>query len=349
MRKFKENKAITLIALIITIVVLLILAVVTINAVNEGSIFAHANNAATRYSQEAERENSIIANMLKMIEGENEGGNPGEEPGENPGENPINPNPETPTTWTYNSETGKYEKGDKSYAVGDTITNADVLEALEIENSTGTYSGTWSVLGLTNDNKLKLVSTENVGNCTLGYKDEVANSAKTAKEYKAMTYSEKMERGLASYQRAITTLNEAAQTATGITSAESIDLQDIEDLLEAKGADPIDKGTNYGKEYTYTNGTFVVNGERVVASSSNNVTLTHNYFSNSLTADQKTAIGSLATGSYWLSSPCVDCYGSHARFDVRLMNSGYLHAYSLFASDGNGAATVCGVRAVVSI
>ena len=46
----KEQKGITLIALIITIVVLLILAVVTISAVNEGSIFAHANNAATRYS-----------------------------------------------------------------------------------------------------------------------------------------------------------------------------------------------------------------------------------------------------------------------------------------------------------
>ena len=51
--KIKQNKAITLIALIITIIVLLILAVVTISAVNEGSIFAHANNAATRYKEEA--------------------------------------------------------------------------------------------------------------------------------------------------------------------------------------------------------------------------------------------------------------------------------------------------------
>ena len=363
----KEQKAITLIALIITIVVLLILAVVTINAVNEGSIFAHANNAATRYSQEAERENSIIANMLKMIEGENEGGNPGEEPGENPGENPINPNPETPTTWTYNSETGKYEKGDKSYAVGDTITNADVLEALEIENSTGTYSGTWSVLGLTNDNKLKLVSTENVGTCTLGYQDEVANSAKTEEEYSEMTDADKMERGLASYQRAVQTLNEAAQTATGITSAESIDLQDIYDIIGEENVDKTTNNANYGKIYNYyydvaagkvkskysTDGgttwstpgttgyasqTFVnANGEKIVVDSAGDeITLTYDGFTYTLTADQKTAIGSLATGTYWLSSPCVYCSSGYARFYVRDMSSGYLNAYYLFNSGGGG-------------
>jgi hypothetical protein len=64
----KENKGITLVALIITIIVLLILAVVTINAVNEGSLFAHANNAATAYSQRAEEENSIISSYIGKIE-----------------------------------------------------------------------------------------------------------------------------------------------------------------------------------------------------------------------------------------------------------------------------------------
>ena len=71
MRKFKENKGITLIALIITIVVLLILAIVTISAVNEGDIFAHANNAATRHSEEAERENQLLTDLLGNIPGEN--------------------------------------------------------------------------------------------------------------------------------------------------------------------------------------------------------------------------------------------------------------------------------------
>ena len=73
----KENKGITLIALIITIVVLLILAVVTISAVNEGSIFAHANNAATKYNAAATEENTLIKDYIeKMAEYD-----PGEKPG----------------------------------------------------------------------------------------------------------------------------------------------------------------------------------------------------------------------------------------------------------------------------
>lgn len=60
----KENKGITLIALIITIIVLLILAIVTISGVNEGKIFAHANNAATKWNAAATEENGIISNYL---------------------------------------------------------------------------------------------------------------------------------------------------------------------------------------------------------------------------------------------------------------------------------------------
>ena len=69
----KEEKGITLIALIITIIVLLILAVVTISAVSEGGIFAHANNAATRWNAAATEENAIIADYLtKMAEHDKE-------------------------------------------------------------------------------------------------------------------------------------------------------------------------------------------------------------------------------------------------------------------------------------
>ena len=64
----KKERGITLIALIITIIVLLILAVVTINALNEGSIFAHANNAVTRYSEEAEKEQMKLSVAEWQIE-----------------------------------------------------------------------------------------------------------------------------------------------------------------------------------------------------------------------------------------------------------------------------------------
>ncbi len=72
----KDNKGITLVALIITIIVLLILAVVTISAVNGGNLFAHANNAATTYSQKAEEENSMISSYISKMEQYDAGSNP---------------------------------------------------------------------------------------------------------------------------------------------------------------------------------------------------------------------------------------------------------------------------------
>ena len=67
----KKEKGITLVALIITIIVLLILAVVTISAVNEGSLFAHSNNAAAAYSAAQEKENTMIFNYLAELDKHN--------------------------------------------------------------------------------------------------------------------------------------------------------------------------------------------------------------------------------------------------------------------------------------
>ncbi len=67
MKNLKENKGITLVALIITIIVLMILAIVTIAAVNEGSLFLHANNAATAYDRAAGTENAIVSNYISEI------------------------------------------------------------------------------------------------------------------------------------------------------------------------------------------------------------------------------------------------------------------------------------------
>ena len=352
----KTQKGITLIALIITIIVLLILAVVTISAVNEGSIFAHANNAATRYSQEAERENALIHNLLGTL--------PGEGTQDNPPDEPV-----VETSWTYDEGTKTYTKGDLSITADSNgyLSNADVLTALGIENSTGTYTGNWQVIGNSNG-KLKLVSVSNVGpNVTLGYQDEVANTAKTTEEYNAMTDSEKMERSIASYQRAVQTLNEAAQTATGITSAESIDLQDIYDIIGEENVDKTANQPDYGKIYNYyydvaegkvkskystdggttwsplfttscTSETFVnANGEKIVVDSEGDeVTLTYDSIAYALTADQKTAIGSLATGLYWLSTPCVSCNEMYAGFRVRRIGSGNLGADYLFVSSDYG-------------
>ena len=68
MKVLKGNNAITLIALIITIILLLILAIVTISAVNEGNLFAHANNAVTKWNDETAKENVLISNYIAYME-----------------------------------------------------------------------------------------------------------------------------------------------------------------------------------------------------------------------------------------------------------------------------------------
>ena len=60
MRKTKEQKGITLVALIITIVVLLILAVTAIGALQESGIILHTQNAARDYNEAQGNENSAI-------------------------------------------------------------------------------------------------------------------------------------------------------------------------------------------------------------------------------------------------------------------------------------------------
>ena len=73
----KKENGITLVALIITIIVLLILAVVTIRAVNEGSLFNHANNAVTEYDKAVKKENTLISKYLSEL-GKHDGGETGE-------------------------------------------------------------------------------------------------------------------------------------------------------------------------------------------------------------------------------------------------------------------------------
>lgn len=60
MKKFKTQKAITLVALVITIIVLLILAVVAIGAVRDSGIIGHAQNSADKYNTEKAKEESLL-------------------------------------------------------------------------------------------------------------------------------------------------------------------------------------------------------------------------------------------------------------------------------------------------
>ena len=68
MRKTKEQKGITLVALIITIIVLLILAVVAIGVVQNDGIINYAKNAKSQYGVSQKNENVTLQGYFNKIQ-----------------------------------------------------------------------------------------------------------------------------------------------------------------------------------------------------------------------------------------------------------------------------------------
>ena len=284
------------------------------------------------------------------------------------------------TGWVDNGD-GTFTKGDTTVEIGKTTyTNAEVQEKLGATG--GTYKGTWTVIGVEGD-KLKLVSTTNVNNSNVAlgktdqnvYKKDAEGNITTElkDEIEDLNGDEDLEfeKAVWSYANAVNTLNEEAKKATGITSAESITIEDIYDIIGEENVDKNSSGS-YGDVYNYyfdtdkskvcskkstgtdENGeeqwgsanttlyatqTFVDSEGRTVTIDANNpdasVRLSYDYFSYTLTDAQKSAIGSLATGYYWLASPCVYCTPNYADFRVRFMSSGNISSdSSLFCSYG---------------
>ena len=231
---------------------------------------------------------------------------------------------------------------------GTVYSNKEVLKALGITNSTGTYSGTWTKIGEDENGNAKLMSTSSVTRCILGY------------EAPKEIGTNDLEKAIWSYKNAVNSLNTAAQEATGITGARSIKIEDVYDII---GEENVNKGTEYGKVYNYyyntetstvyskyktgdntwsepyntscSSQTFVNdNGETVIVDSAGDeVTLTHSYYSYELTDEQKEEIGILASGYYFLSLPCVECYDYEVTYRVQCINRGKIEGISIFESD----------------
>ena len=241
--------------------------------------------------------------------------------------------------------------------------NEEVLKALGITNYTGTYNGTWTVIERdASGTPTKLVSTSDVAYCELGETNNLENS-------------------ISDYKNAVSILNTAAETATGITGARSITIEDIYSIIGEENVNKGTSGTKYNYYYNtegskvyskyqtgtddngeiiwsdpvntdYSSQTFVNdNGSTVVVGPENyNVTLTHTHYNYDLTDDQKAEIGTLASGYYWLASPCVYCDSNSAYFRVRSMGIGSISSDDLFSSYGNAYDSGGGgVRAVVSV
>ena len=133
----------------------------------------------------------------------------------------------------------------------------------------------------------------------------------------------------------------------------------IEDLNKAVGYDPT-SNSNYGKEYTYTSGTFYTyeeNGKTVtsetpkVASSSNPVTVKNTFYYYNPASKNSTVENILGNAhSYgWLASPYVYATSGYAYFDMRNADSLYVRGNYLYVSYGGVGASSYGVHPVVSL
>ena len=400
MKKIKEEKGITLVALIITIVVLLILAAVAIGTVKNSDIIGHAQNAAGSFNQS--KDNEVL--LLEKYENEIEDKLPKQEEGligryetllgEQMGIGP----------WKLQEDgTIKNGKTEETKKIGDTFTNDEVLAATGGTKSS--YTGTWTILGVEENGRLKLVSTTNVitTSVILGeddpevyVKDENGNPTTTLRPEIVEIFDKAgeetnldVEKAIWSYQHAVETLDGYAKKTTGIESARSIKIEDLEakDVLNIDNAKKIelsyyDYGTTYNYFYNtdktkvssknkapgsetwssvstseYDEAVFVdKEGNTVVVDSEykgEGVELDSTYYNRYIFTDEqkKKYANSLATGSYWLASPCVSCYTSQADFYMRYVSSGGIGGAPLLRSYGyaRGCVSGLGVRAVVYI
>ena len=253
----------------------------------------------------------------------------------------------------------------------------------------GIYEDKWKVIGLTSTNHLKLLSTKSVATVTLGYDDEVANEPKTAEYYASMTKDEKLERDIASYIGMEDTLDGAAQTATGISSAASIRLKEIYDILGEENITNIyeEQNANYRYRYYYdtsgkvfsssstdgginwTDGTttsadrqFFVNkyNEKVVIDSDNDeaeIEIEDNAFGCEFTDPQTEALGEIFESDTWLANHFVLGGPAQTQFKgLYYKTSGaIITLFNFFGSKGTkvttgvGGSKTYGVVAVVCI
>ena len=115
LKVFKQNKAITLVALVITVVVMLILAGVAIAAVVDGEgLFSKTRQATETYENAVDRENAMLTNLMGKIDyylGEGENGddvNPGDEVLKSDGSFDINTGVNSPDTSALPADSTKY-------------------------------------------------------------------------------------------------------------------------------------------------------------------------------------------------------------------------------------------------
>ena len=352
----RRERGITLIALAVTIVVMLILAGVTIDiTLGDKGIINKAKEAAEKMNSAVEQDEAELNELLNELNevmnsewdsnieipgGNNETGGGGEDSGGESAGDLFDDGTIQPGDYVAYTPTGL-----ESYVVNGNYSGTGMNQTVTKEELN------WRVLDKTQEGKLRLISatpTEttvklqgaNGYNNAVYILDELCNTLykgenATAKSLKIEDIQNKMNLSVWNYNNAASygsTFNpskkqyplifaqEMGQTVNGRSG--SLDLSEQTSAMTGKGT-----ASSWTVRYTYWNNSM---------GASNYVSpVYHELFHTA------------ATGTYWLSSRCVDANGSSADFNVRYVTSSDVNAWPLFSASGRGRSDAYRVRPVV--
>ena len=352
----RRERGITLIALAVTIVVMLILAGVTIDiTLGDKGIINKAKEAAEKMNSAVEQDEAELNELLNELNevmnsewdsnieipgGNNETGGGGEDSGGESAGDLFDDGTIQPGDYVAYTPTGL-----ESYVVNGNYSGTGMNQTVTKEELN------WRVLDKTQEGKLRLISatpTEttvklqgaNGYNNAVYILDELCNTLykgenATAKSLKIEDIQNKMNLSVWNYNNAASygsTFNpsykqyplifaqEMGQTVNGRSG--SLDLSEQTSAMTGKGT-----ASSWTVRYTYWNNSM---------GASNYVSpVYHELFHTA------------ATGTYWLSSRCVNARSDDAGFSVRYVTSSRVDAFHLFYSYGSEYSGTYRVRPVV--
>ena len=373
--KVKLKGGISLIVLVITIIVMIILATAIILSLSNSGIISKANKAKTDSDAASIKEyaNTLMAEWELMTSAEQEA-----------------------TGCTTNVEYANKKLTEKGYkreltADGKTVMNeaataavkagikiGDVVTGSTVTEKSYTTSGeentapnntetdptkqtvttntdiTWKYLGVNANGELEIMAV-------LSEKDEIKDTA--GKQLKVKLSG---KGGYLKGPDMLNTICEKLYSVSGVGTARSMNIDDVNSILGYTGPKGSYYDTNYNEittaepltigEIESKLGTTLRN--RTTPDGKDIATYYSDYYSISKTSknitnsDDKTkSLVYNAKNRYWLASPCVIAgfIGSDAGFSVRYVNSTFVNASNMFFSNGGSNYDACAVCPVVSL
>ena len=373
--KVKLKGGISLIVLVITIIVMIILAAAIILSLSNSGIIGKANKAKTDSDAASIKEyaNTLMAEWELMTSAEQEA-----------------------TGCTTNVEYANKKLTEKGYkreltADGKTVMNeaataavkagikiGDVVTGYTVTEKSYTTSGeentapnntetdptkqtvttntdiTWKYLGVNANGELEIMAV-------LSEKDAITDTADKQLKVKLSGKG-----GYLKGPEMLNTICEKLYSVSGVGTARSMNIDDVNSILGYTGPKGSYYDTNYNEittaepltigEIESKSGTTLRN--RTTPDGKDIATYYSDYYSISKTSknitnsDDKTkSLVYNAKNRYWLASPCVIAgfIGSDAGFSVRYVNSTFVNASNMFFSNGGSNYDACAVCPVVSL